>query len=60
KPEQRPIIKEVLKTFLKMGFGKKKDDQTAKKHTNNNSDPDSQVGDSIQLVTYDELDVSSF
>ncbi|CAG8480168.1 745_t:CDS:2, partial [Funneliformis mosseae] len=59
-PEQRPIIKEVLKNFLKMGFGRKIDDETTKniitEHTNNISDPDLQVGDSIQYVTYDELD----
>ncbi|CAG8572236.1 706_t:CDS:2 [Funneliformis mosseae] len=58
--QEDQLLKKVLKKFLKMGFGKNIDVETTKKHTNNNSDPDSQVDDSIQFVTYDGLDVSSF
>ncbi|CAI2201442.1 18986_t:CDS:2, partial [Funneliformis geosporum] len=55
-PEQRPIIKEVLKIFNKMDFGKIiGDNETTKDTENNNSDPDSKIGDSIQLDTFENL-----
>ncbi|CAI2161527.1 16693_t:CDS:2 [Funneliformis geosporum] len=57
-PEQRPIIKEVLKRFSKMGFGKNIGDDESTKE--NNSDPDSNIGDSIQLNTFENLSISNF
>ncbi|CAI2166207.1 2344_t:CDS:2, partial [Funneliformis geosporum] len=63
-PEQRPNIKEVLQKFLKMGFGKKIDNDTAEKTINENlsenrdnstSDSGSKVGEAIQYETYEDL-----
>ncbi|CAI2186274.1 10808_t:CDS:2, partial [Funneliformis geosporum] len=60
-PKQRPIIKEVLKIFYKMGFGKIiGDDETTKDTENNNSDPDSKIGDSIQLDTFENLSITNY
>ncbi|CAI2187298.1 10393_t:CDS:2, partial [Funneliformis geosporum] len=56
KPKQRPTIKKVLEEFLKMGFGNSITAESAKiVNDDNNSDSESQFGNSVQLDTYADL-----